>query len=118
MKLFTVSILALAALTAPAFAACKDFPIVTADTAAVNRTAVVKSTASSLGGTAYTKATFCPKASAAGTCTGETLVGSAGDALVKFVTFDGTVADIERHRNGLQIGPVFIPLTGFIPGAC
>ena len=47
--------------------------------------------------------------------------------LKKFVTFDGNVDDIERHRNGFN-SPIAIPVLGvvvgfnpvgpYIPGAC
>lgn len=127
MKLLTLSILALAALTAPAFAACQNYPIVTADNAPVDRTKVVASGVSNLGGTAYTKATFCPEAAAAGTCTGESLSERVNSTAIPYVTLDGVVADIERHRNGFNspvaipfLGVVvgFNPTTGYIPGAC
>lgn len=124
MKLLTLSLLAVVALTAPAFAACQNYPIVTPDNAPVSRVAFGASNGN-LGGTAYTKATFCPRIHAAGTCTGESLsekVNSHG-----YVTLDGLVADIERHRNGFNspiaipfLGVVagFNPTTGYIPGAC
>jgi hypothetical protein len=114
MKLTTATILAIVAMTAPAFAACKNYPIVTPDDAPVTR--IGGGSNANLNGTAYTKATFCPAAAAAGTCTGESLSEKVNTHA--YVTFDGVVADIERHRNGLQIGPVFIPTTGYIPGAC
>lgn len=119
MKTLFASIAALALMTSAALAVdCKNFPIVTPDVAPVNRTKVEASGVSNLGGTAYTKAAFCPVAAAPGTCTGESLSERVGSILTAYVTYDGDVPDIERHRNGIQVGPIFIPLTGFIPGAC
>lgn len=123
MKLTTASILAMVAMTAPAFAACQNYPIVTPDNAPVSRTETVNAGSNaSLGGTAYTKATFCPVAAAAGTCTGESLSEKVNSYVRAYVTLDGVVADIERHRNGFFIplpGPdLFVPTTGYIPGAC
>jgi hypothetical protein len=130
MKLIPALILATVAMTAPAFAACKNFPIVTPDNAPVygqvTRTEVVGQTSGGPdhNGTAYTKATFCPAAAAPDTCTGESLSTFVAGPVygpvttTEIVANNGDVPDIERHRNGLQIGPVFVPLTGYIAGAC
>lgn len=123
MKSILLATAALAMMSAPAFAACVNYPIITPDTAPVNREKAVKAGSNAnLGGTAYTKATFCPKAAAAGTCTGESLSEKVDSHVVYYVTLDGVVADIERHKNGFYIplpGPdLFVPTTGYIPGAC
>lgn len=118
MKLIPACILAVVAMSSPAFAACANFPIITPNTAPVDRPGMASTGAPRLNGTAYTVATFCPAKAAAGTCTGESLSERVAAIATNTVTYDGDVADILRHRNGIQIGPVFIPLTGYLPGAC
>lgn len=121
MKLFATSLVALTAMTLPAFAACKEYVTVTPDTAPNVRSVVIGQTSGGPdhNGTAYTKATFCPVKAAAGTCTGESLSTFVAGPVYGPKTFlDGDVPDITQHRNGLQIGPVFVPLTGYLPGAC
>ncbi len=107
---------------APAYAnnlACKDYPIITPDTAPVDRVGYNPGgTNGNLKGTAYTVAAFCPAAAAAGTCTGESLSEKVQGYQYDYVTYDGNVDDIERHKNGIKIGNTFIPLTNYIPGAC
>jgi hypothetical protein len=99
--------------------ACKDYPIITPDNAPVNRVGYNPGgTNGNLKGTTYTMATFCPAAAAAGTCTGESLSEKVQGYNYDYVTLDGNVDDIERHKLGIKIGPVFIPTTGYIPGAC
>jgi hypothetical protein len=108
--------------SAPAYAnnlACKDYPIITPDTAPVNRVGYNPGgTNGNLKGTAYTVAAFCPAAAAAGTCTGESLSEKVQGYQYDYVTYDGNVDDIERHKLGIKIGQLFIPTTGYIPGAC
>lgn len=123
MKTLFLSTLALALMTSGAFALdCKNFPVITPDNAPVYGAKVNPNAGSnaSLGGTAYTKATFCPAAAAPGTCTGESLSEKVqGNVDPNFFFGNiGNVPDTERHRLGLQVGPVFVPLTGFIAGAC
>lgn len=105
-----------------ALGACQNYVTVTPDTAAVDRIGINKANAYPGNGTPYTVATFCPKAAAAGTCTGEGLVLSQGDGSFRYVTHDGIVADITQHKNGILIplpGPdLFVPLTPLLPGAC
>jgi hypothetical protein len=107
---------------APAYAnnlACKDYPIITPDTAQVDHSRIDKSGVSNLNGTAWTKMAYCPAGAAANnTCTGETLSERVPTTQYDWTTYDGNVDDIERHRNGIKIGNTFIPLTGYIPGAC
>lgn len=122
--------LACVAFSAPAFAACKEYVTVTPDNAPVygpvTRTDVIgqSSGGPDHNGTAYTKATFCPKAAAAGTCTGESLstfvVGPIYGPVTKTELLGnfGNVPDVVQHRNGIQIGPIFIPTTPLLAGAC
>lgn len=121
LTLKTIAIAAaLTAAATPAFAlTCKTYTTVTPDTAPVNRVGYNPGGSNAnLKGTAYTIATFCPAAAAAGTCTGESLSEKVAGANYAYVTLDGTVADIYQHRNGIQVGPVFIPLTPLLPNAC
>ncbi len=98
--------------------ACKDYPIITPDSAAVDHTRIDKSGVSNLNGTAWTKMAYCPTAAAKDTCTGETLSERVPTTQFDWTTYDGNVDDIERHKNGIKIGNTFIPLTNYIPGAC
>jgi hypothetical protein len=123
LKTLLAAVAAVLALSGPALAACVNYPIITPDTAPVNRLGVTTGGSNAnLGGTAYTKATFCPAKAAAGTCTGESLSEKVATAQYAYVTLDGIVADIERHKNGFYIplpGPdLFVPTTGYLPGAC
>ncbi len=117
-KSIALAALTLVAFTSASFAACKEYVTVTPDNAPVQRSLMVGTGGNSQNGDAYSVATFCPKAAAAGTCTGKTLSEAVSTSLTKFVTLDGVVADITQHRNGIQIGPVFIPTTGLLPDAC
>jgi hypothetical protein len=111
---------------APSYAnnlACKDYPIITPDNAPVSRVNTAGSNANQ--GYGGIPGQFgCPIKAAPGTCVdaNESLsekVNSHG-----YTTWDGLVADIERHKLGINIDPpgpkppVFIPVTGYIPGAC
>lgn len=121
-----LALFATLAMTSASFAACVNYPIVTPDNAPVYGAKAFPNAGSNanLGGTAYTKATFCPKAAAPGTCTGESLsekVQGNVDPNFFFGNY-GNVPDIERHKNGFYIplpGPdLFVPTTGYLPGAC
>jgi hypothetical protein len=102
---------------------CKDYPIITPDNAPVSRVNTASSNANQ--GYGGIPGQFgCPIKAAPGTCVdaNESLsekVNSHG-----YTTWDGLVADIERHKLGINIDPpgptppVFIPVTGYISGAC
>jgi hypothetical protein len=124
IKLIAVAA-ALSLAASPAFANldCKNFPIVTPDNAPVARVNSAGSNANQ-GYNGIPGQNGCPIKAAVGTCVdaNESLsekVNSHG-----YTTWDGLVADIERHRLGLTIDPpgptppVFLPVTGYIPGAC
>ena len=124
IKTILLAASAMLAMTSASFAACVNYPIITPDNAPVNRSEVV-GVAGGGGGaaaTAYTIATFCPVKAAKGTCTGQSLSEKVSNHVRYFTTLDGVVADIERHKNGFYIplpGPdLFIPTTGYLPGAC
>lgn len=146
-RLHTIAalVLALSALASPAMAACKDYPIVTPDNAPVNRIGTKPG-----ADPGWTK--FGNMASTLRVCTDpnsthpfrEALLRNGacdpnGDELVSlaqpvtgtvefvYVTLDGDVPDIERHRLGFN-SPIAIPKLGvvkgfnpvgpYIPGAC
>jgi hypothetical protein len=118
MKLRAFVCIAALLVSAPAFAACKTYP--TPDNAPVYGAKAFPDAGSNanLGGTAYTKATFCPAAAAAGTCTGESLSEKVkGNVDPNF--FFGNIGNVpDNHKNGFYIGPVFIPTSPLLPGAC
>jgi hypothetical protein len=119
MKAILIAAAALLMASAPAYAiTCYERPVITADNAPVNREKIVAAGSNgNLGGTAYTKATFCPAAAAAGTCTGESLSEKVNNYLLQYVTYDGNVPDTEEYRKGIFIGPIFIG-TPWKPGSC
>lgn len=144
MKLLTLSLLAVAALTAPAFAACQNYPIITPDNAPVSRTQVVTGGGAgngSLDPRGPRLSSACQSGSTHPWAEGMQREGGACDRMANlkslsekapehvraYVTLDGVVADIARHRDGFN-SPIAIPLlgvvvgfnptTGYIPGAC
>ena len=101
-KLISAAAVVATLFASPAMASwsCNDnFYRVTKDDAPVHREKIVSS-GGSLNGTAYTKATFCPVAAAAGTCTGESLSERVGSTLIKYITFDGNVPDVQQYQYG------------------
>ena len=127
-----LALFATLAMTSASFAACVNYPIVTPDNAPVYgaKTIATSGSNANLNGTAWTKATYCPRKLVAsgveGICTGETLsekVASGNYVDPNFFFGNiGNVPDIERHKNGFYIplpGPdLFVPTTGYLPGAC
>jgi hypothetical protein len=109
MKLRSLILAAAAsiALASPAFALCQQQTVATPNNAS-NPQSKIQSAGGSLGGTAYTKATFCPAAAAAGTCTGESLAEKSPSVLIAFNNFDGDVPDYTQRRIGVQVGPIWI----------
>jgi hypothetical protein len=118
LPLALAAMLALVIATPASATDCKTYTTVTPDNAAVAHSKQVLTGAAAHNGTAYTKAAFCPVGAAAGTCTGESLSEPVGSHIEGWTTYDGNVPDINQHRNGLQIGNLFIPLTPLLPGAC
>lgn len=139
MKLLTLSLLAVVALTAPAFAACQNYPIVTPDDAPVNRVAFGGSDSNgAIDARGARHGTCNPKAAdfdaaakrnrPGGFCDYAANLKSQSDKVSThaYVTLDGVVADILRHRDGIAIPAIpalnipatFIPTTGYLPGAC
>jgi len=118
MRLLSIALALFASLAvaSPAFAifGCKEYVAVTPDNAAVARTRIDAAGVASLGGTDYTKATFCPAAAAAGTCTGESLSGRVPVTKIDYTTFDGQVPDIYTHRQTI----LNIPFGPVLAGAC
>lgn len=125
MKKLAIASVAVLALTSQAFAlTCEsrtiDVPDIVVDGGTEQQDVFGLRTfttgVSSHNGTAYTKATFCPKAAAAGTCTGESLSEpvSTHEARVKVgeVTVDLpdsviVTPDDDEYRVG-----IYIPLPG------
>jgi hypothetical protein len=123
IKSFILASLTCLAFTSASFAACRT--IVTPDNAPNVRSVVVGQSSSGPdhNGTAYTKATFCPKLAAPGTCTGESLSTFVAGPVYGNKTFlDGNVPD--NRQNGILIPAtrwtpeIFIPVGPVLVGAC
>lgn len=120
VHLMSVAAVAVTMAASPAMATTKCYDWVSKvnpDTAPVHRSRV-ESSGGNLNGTAYTKATFCPVAAAAGTCTGESLSERVSSTLIKYVTYDGVVPDDYKHIHYIQWKKLIIPVSKIHDNAC
>jgi len=122
MNRLLLSAFAVLAMTSASFAACKEYVTVTPDNAPVNRTKLVGAAGAgaSPNYTGVPGQFGCPIKAAPGTCiaANRSLSDPVGNHIEAYITLDGVVADIVQHRNGIQVGPIFIPLTPLLAGAC
>lgn len=106
IRSFLLASLASIAMASPVFAACENVLITeTPNVAPVYGDKFIAGGGNSLNGTAYTVATFCPAAAAAGTCTGESLSTRVNATVLtnQFLGNTGDVPDVFGRQFYIEV---------------